>query len=94
MGCCSQFDLLVELFQDEEKATSPTGQAPGTGGRTRLSVKPDKSRDKGSKEHKKTVGCQVLQSLFTVLLCLRQQMKMKFLKQQSGSMELLVISFI
>lgn len=83
MGCCSQFDLLVELFQDEEKATSPTGQAPGTGGRTRLSVKPDKSRDKGSKEHKKTVGCQVLQGVFCFPLC--EQMnsceckKMKFL---------------
>lgn len=56
---CLQFDLLVELFQDEEKASSPSGQAPGTGGRTRLSVKPDKSREKSSKEHKKTVGCQV-----------------------------------
>lgn len=54
-----QFDLLVELFQDELKAISPTGQAPGTGGRTRLSIKPDKSRDTSSKEHKKTVGCQV-----------------------------------
>ncbi|XP_041813803.1 unconventional myosin-Va [Chelmon rostratus] len=59
----SKFDLLVELFQDEEKATSPTGQAPGTGGRTRLSVKPDKSRQKSSKEHKKTVGCQFRNSL-------------------------------
>lgn len=54
-----QFELLMELFQDEEKATSPTGQAPGTGGRTRLSVKPDKGRAKSSREHKKTVGCQV-----------------------------------
>ncbi|XP_075907269.1 unconventional myosin-Va isoform X3 [Nelusetta ayraudi] len=59
----SKFDLLVELFQDGEKAISPTGQAPGTGGRTRLSVKPDKSRDKGSKENKKTVGCQFRNSL-------------------------------
>ncbi|XP_070828098.1 unconventional myosin-Va isoform X2 [Chaetodon trifascialis] len=59
----SKFDLLVELFQDEEKATSPTGQVPGTGGRTRLSVKPDKSRQKSSKEHKKTVGCQFRNSL-------------------------------
>ncbi|XP_065809107.1 unconventional myosin-Va isoform X1 [Labrus bergylta] len=59
----SKFDLLVELFQDEEKATSPTGQVPGTGGRTRLSVKPDKGRDKSSKEHKKTVGCQFRNSL-------------------------------
>ncbi|XP_061670518.1 unconventional myosin-Va isoform X7 [Syngnathoides biaculeatus] len=59
----SKFDLLVELFKDEGKATSPTGQAPGTGGRTRLSVKPDKSRDSSSKEHKKTVGCQFRNSL-------------------------------
>ncbi|XP_028426970.1 unconventional myosin-Va isoform X6 [Perca flavescens] len=58
-----KFDLLVELFQDEEKATSPTGQVPGTGGRTRLSIKPDKGRDKSSKEHKKTVGCQFRNSL-------------------------------
>ncbi|KAM6980375.1 unconventional myosin-Va isoform 2-T2 [Aplochiton taeniatus] len=60
----SKFDLLIELFQDEEKATSPTGQAPGTGGRTRLSVKPDKARPgASSKEHKKTVGCQFRNSL-------------------------------
>ncbi|XP_068180578.1 unconventional myosin-Va isoform X2 [Antennarius striatus] len=59
----SRFALLVELFQDEEKATSPTGQVPGTGGRTRLSIKPDKSREKTSKEHKKTVGCQFRNSL-------------------------------
>ncbi|KAM3877480.1 unconventional myosin-Va isoform 3-T3 [Diretmus argenteus] len=60
----SKFDLLVELFQDEEKATSPTGQTPGAGGRTRLSVKPDKSRTgTSSREHKKTVGCQFRNSL-------------------------------
>ncbi|XP_026149215.1 unconventional myosin-Va isoform X5 [Mastacembelus armatus] len=59
----SKFDLLVELFQDEIKATSPTGQVPGTGGRTRLSIKPDKSRETSSKEHKKTVGCQFRNSL-------------------------------
>ncbi|XP_026149214.1 unconventional myosin-Va isoform X4 [Mastacembelus armatus] len=58
-----KFDLLVELFQDEIKATSPTGQVPGTGGRTRLSIKPDKSRETSSKEHKKTVGCQFRNSL-------------------------------
>ncbi|XP_044049889.1 unconventional myosin-Va isoform X11 [Siniperca chuatsi] len=63
----SKFDLLVELFQDEEKATSPTGQVPGTGGRTRLSIKPDKSRDKSSKEHKKTVGCQFRNSLHMLM---------------------------
>ncbi|XP_064169741.1 unconventional myosin-Va isoform X3 [Anguilla rostrata] len=58
----SKFDLLVELFQDEEKATSPTGAHPG--GRTRLSIKPDKSRPgQASKEHKKTVGLQFRNSL-------------------------------
>lgn len=57
VGCCTQFDLLVELFRDE-KATTPTG-AP-TGKRTVLSVKPDKGRpNQASKEHKKTVGLQV-----------------------------------
>ncbi|XP_068586288.1 unconventional myosin-Va isoform X2 [Cebidichthys violaceus] len=59
----SKFHLLVELFQDGEKATSPTGQVSGTGGRTRLSIKPDKGREKSSKEHKKTVGCQFRNSL-------------------------------
>ncbi|XP_073320920.1 unconventional myosin-Va [Pagrus major] len=59
----SKFNLLVELFHDGEKATSPTGQVQGTGGRTRLSIKPDKSREKSSKEHKKTVGCQFRNSL-------------------------------
>ncbi|CAL8243411.1 unnamed protein product [Lota lota] len=58
----SKFDLLVELFQDGEKAVSPTGQAQGAGGRTRLSVKPDKVRT-SSREHKKTVGCQFRNSL-------------------------------
>ncbi|XP_068071033.2 unconventional myosin-Va isoform X11 [Danio rerio] len=60
----SKFDLLVELFHDEEKATSPTGAAPGPGGRTRLSVKPDKGKSsQASKEHKKTVGLQFRNSL-------------------------------
>ncbi|XP_076851437.1 unconventional myosin-Va isoform X5 [Brachyhypopomus gauderio] len=60
----SKFDLLVELFQDEEKVTSPTGAGPPTGGRTRLSVKPDKGKSsQASKEHKKTVGLQFRNSL-------------------------------
>ncbi|XP_061734089.1 unconventional myosin-Va isoform X2 [Nerophis ophidion] len=59
----SKFDLLVELFKDEEKATSPMAPPAGAGGRTRLSIKPDKSRDTSSKEHKKTVGCQFRNSL-------------------------------
>lgn len=50
----------MELFQDEDKVTSPTGGGPALGGRTRLSVKPDKGKpDQASKEHKKTVGLQV-----------------------------------
>uniref|UniRef100_A0AAZ3SCF8 Myosin VAa n=1 Tax=Oncorhynchus tshawytscha TaxID=74940 RepID=A0AAZ3SCF8_ONCTS len=58
----SKLDLLVELFQDEAKVTSPTGTAPG--GRTRLSVKPKEVRSgASSKEHKKTVGCQFRNSL-------------------------------
>ncbi|XP_056134161.1 unconventional myosin-Va [Lampris incognitus] len=60
----SKFDLLVELFHDEERASSPGGQAHGAGGRTRLSVKPAKSRTgTSSKDHKKTVGCQFRNSL-------------------------------
>uniref|UniRef100_A0A4W5MIN2 Myosin VA n=1 Tax=Hucho hucho TaxID=62062 RepID=A0A4W5MIN2_9TELE len=58
----SKLDLLVELFQDGEKVTSPSGTAPG--GRTRLSVKPKEIRPgASSKEHKKTVGCQFRNSL-------------------------------
>ncbi|XP_046897765.1 unconventional myosin-Va isoform X2 [Hypomesus transpacificus] len=57
-----KFDLLIELFQGEEKATSPSGAVPG--GRTRLSIKPEKTRAAhSSKEHKKTVGCQFRNSL-------------------------------
>ncbi|XP_058243410.1 unconventional myosin-Va isoform X7 [Hemibagrus wyckioides] len=60
----SKFDLLVELFQDEDKVTSPTGSGPAPGGRTRLSIKPDKGKpDQASKEHKKTVGLQFRNSL-------------------------------
>ncbi|XP_034382197.1 unconventional myosin-Va [Cyclopterus lumpus] len=63
----SKFHLLVELFHDGEKAISPTGQVAGTGGRTRLSIKPDKSREKSSKENKKTVGCQFRNSLHMLM---------------------------
>lgn len=56
-----QFKLLPELFQDEEKAISPTSATPS--GRVPLSrtpVKPAKARPgQTSKEHKKTVGHQV-----------------------------------
>ncbi|XP_060780203.1 unconventional myosin-Va isoform X1 [Neoarius graeffei] len=60
----SKFDLLVELFQDEDKVTSPPGSGPAPGGRTRLSIKPNKGKpDQASKEHKKTVGLQFRNSL-------------------------------
>ncbi|KAI1889663.1 hypothetical protein AGOR_G00165260 [Albula goreensis] len=57
----SKFDLLVELFQDEGTATSPTGPPPG--GRVKLSVKPEPRAGHSSKEHKKTVGLQFRNSL-------------------------------
>ncbi|XP_058854703.1 unconventional myosin-Va-like isoform X3 [Acipenser ruthenus] len=58
----SKFELLVELFQDEEKATTPTGPPPG--GRTRLSIKQTKTRPgQTSRDHKKTVGLQFRNSL-------------------------------
>uniref|UniRef100_A0A8C3IY55 Myosin VA n=1 Tax=Chrysemys picta bellii TaxID=8478 RepID=A0A8C3IY55_CHRPI len=57
----SKFKMLSELFQDEEKALSPTSATPS--GRTLLSrtaVKPAKAKPgQASKEHKKTVGHQV-----------------------------------
>ncbi|KAK3570040.1 hypothetical protein QTP86_009439, partial [Hemibagrus guttatus] len=60
----SKFALLMELFQDEDKVTSPTGSGPAPGGRTRLSIKPNKGKpDQTSKEHKKTVGLQFRNSL-------------------------------
>ncbi|XP_064192516.1 unconventional myosin-Va-like isoform X2 [Anguilla rostrata] len=55
----SKFNLLVELFQDEENATCPT--AAPSGGRTKLSVKPEPT--KSAKDHKKTVGLQFRNSL-------------------------------
>ncbi|KAL2088781.1 hypothetical protein ACEWY4_015680 [Coilia grayii] len=61
----SKFNLLVELFHDEEKATTPTG--PTTGKRM-LSVRPDKGRpNQASKEHKKTVGLQFRNSLHLLM---------------------------
>lgn len=56
-----QFKMLPELFQDDEKAISPTSATPS--GRTPLSrvpSKPTKGRPgQLTKEHKKTVGHQV-----------------------------------
>ncbi|GAA6076295.1 unconventional myosin-Va, partial [Tachysurus ichikawai] len=64
----SKFDLLVELFQDEDKVATPTGSGPAPGGRTRLSVKPNKGKpDQASKEHKKTVGLQFRNSLHLLM---------------------------
>uniref|UniRef100_A0A8C9T5J2 Myosin VA n=1 Tax=Scleropages formosus TaxID=113540 RepID=A0A8C9T5J2_SCLFO len=58
----SKFDLLVELFQDEDKATSPSGAS--SGGRTRLSIRPEHTlRGQANKEHKKTVSLQFRNSL-------------------------------
>ncbi|XP_048829296.1 unconventional myosin-Va-like isoform X2 [Brienomyrus brachyistius] len=62
----SKFELLVELFQDEDKSTSPVG-AP-SGGRTRLSVKPNRTHPgQSSKEHKMTVGLQFRNSLHLLM---------------------------
>ncbi|TRY83411.1 hypothetical protein DNTS_020283 [Danionella cerebrum] len=55
---------VLKASKDEVKASSPSGAAPALGGRTRLSVKPDKSKaSQASKEHKKTVGLQFRNSL-------------------------------
>ena len=65
----SKFKLLPELFQDEEKAISPTSATPS--GRVPLSrtpVKPAKARPgQTSKEHKKTVGHQFRNSLHLLM---------------------------
>lgn len=59
----------MELFQDEDKVTSPTGSGPPPGGRTRLSIKPDKGKpDQASKEHKKTVGLQVGHRIIIIII--------------------------
>ncbi|XP_050822829.1 unconventional myosin-Va isoform X8 [Gopherus flavomarginatus] len=65
----SKFKMLLELFQDEEKALSPTSATPS--GRTLLSrtaVKPAKAKPgQASKEHKKTVGHQFRNSLHLLM---------------------------
>ncbi|XP_065415511.1 unconventional myosin-Va isoform X1 [Chrysemys picta bellii] len=65
----SKFKMLSELFQDEEKALSPTSATPS--GRTLLSrtaVKPAKAKPgQASKEHKKTVGHQFRNSLHLLM---------------------------
>uniref|UniRef100_K7FSJ0 Myosin VA n=1 Tax=Pelodiscus sinensis TaxID=13735 RepID=K7FSJ0_PELSI len=61
--------MLSELFQDDEKAFSPTSATPS--GRTlltRTAVKPAKARPgHASKEHKKTVGHQFRNSLHLLM---------------------------
>ncbi|XP_039768859.1 unconventional myosin-Va isoform X10 [Ornithorhynchus anatinus] len=65
----SKFKMLPELFQDDEKAISPTSAT--TSGRTPLSrtlVKPTKTRPGHvTKEHKKTVGHQFRNSLHLLM---------------------------
>ncbi|XP_075753381.1 unconventional myosin-Va isoform X8 [Pelodiscus sinensis] len=65
----SKFKMLSELFQDDEKAFSPTSAT--TSGRTlltRTAVKPAKARPgHASKEHKKTVGHQFRNSLHLLM---------------------------
>lgn len=46
-----QFDLLLKVFEDDEKAASSTNKRPGTVGRASQS----------QRENKKTVGLQVRQ---------------------------------
>nr|XP_014426711.1 unconventional myosin-Va [Pelodiscus sinensis] len=64
-----KFKMLSELFQDDEKAFSPTSATPS--GRTlltRTAVKPAKARPgHASKEHKKTVGHQFRNSLHLLM---------------------------
>ncbi|XP_039768855.1 unconventional myosin-Va isoform X6 [Ornithorhynchus anatinus] len=64
-----KFKMLPELFQDDEKAISPTSAT--TSGRTPLSrtlVKPTKTRPGHvTKEHKKTVGHQFRNSLHLLM---------------------------
>uniref|UniRef100_A0A672VBT6 Myosin VA n=1 Tax=Strigops habroptila TaxID=2489341 RepID=A0A672VBT6_STRHB len=65
----SKFKLLPELFQDEEKAISPTSATPsGRVPLSRTAVKPAKARPgQASKEHKKTVGHQFRNSLHLLM---------------------------
>uniref|UniRef100_A0A673UGH3 Unconventional myosin-Va n=1 Tax=Suricata suricatta TaxID=37032 RepID=A0A673UGH3_SURSU len=65
----SKFKMLPELFQDEEKAISPTSAT--SSGRTLLTrtpAKPTKGRPgQTAKEHKKTVGHQFRNSLHLLM---------------------------
>nr|XP_020836630.1 unconventional myosin-Va isoform X3 [Phascolarctos cinereus] len=65
----SKFKMLPELFQDDEKAISPSSATPS--GRTplyRTPIKPTKVRPgQSTKEHKKTVGHQFRNSLHLLM---------------------------
>lgn len=65
----SKFKMLPELFQDDEKAISPTSAtSSGRTPLTRVPVKPTKGRPgQTAKEHKKTVGHQFRNSLHLLM---------------------------
>ncbi|KAM7337300.1 hypothetical protein ACRRTK_003419 [Alexandromys fortis] len=65
----SKFKMLPELFQDDEKAISPTSAtSSGRTPLTRVPVKPTKGRPgQMAKEHKKTVGHQFRNSLHLLM---------------------------
>uniref|UniRef100_A0A452VEU5 Unconventional myosin-Va n=1 Tax=Ursus maritimus TaxID=29073 RepID=A0A452VEU5_URSMA len=65
----SKFKMLPELFQDDEKAISPTSAtSSGRTPLTRTPVKPTKGRPgQTAKEHKKTVGHQFRNSLHLLM---------------------------
>uniref|UniRef100_A0A2K6B4A3 Unconventional myosin-Va n=1 Tax=Macaca nemestrina TaxID=9545 RepID=A0A2K6B4A3_MACNE len=65
----SKFKMLPELFQDDEKAISPTSAtSSGRTPLTRIPAKPTKGRPgQMAKEHKKTVGHQFRNSLHLLM---------------------------
>uniref|UniRef100_F6ZFH5 Unconventional myosin-Va n=1 Tax=Callithrix jacchus TaxID=9483 RepID=F6ZFH5_CALJA len=65
----SKFKMLPELFQDDEKAISPTSAtSSGRTPLTRVPAKPTKGRPgQVAKEHKKTVGHQFRNSLHLLM---------------------------
>jgi len=65
----SKFKMLPELFQDDEKAISPTSAtSSGRTPLTRIPAKPTKGRPgQTAKEHKKTVGHQFRNSLHLLM---------------------------
>uniref|UniRef100_A0A7N4V4B5 Myosin VA n=2 Tax=Sarcophilus harrisii TaxID=9305 RepID=A0A7N4V4B5_SARHA len=64
----SKFKMLPELFQDDEKAISPSSATPGRTPLSRTPIKPTKVRPgQSTKEHKKTVGHQFRNSLHLLM---------------------------